>query len=88
MFNPATVVAAKFGDHLAETYLQNFSDQKTEYATFLSDSAGMLLGHLGSSDALYHNAEHTMMVTLVGQHIIRGQLVTRAVQPELSLIHI
>ena len=42
----------------------------------------MLLERLGNSDALYHNAEHTMMVTLVGQQIIRGQLVTRAVQPE------
>jgi len=82
MFNPTAVVAAAFGDHLAETYLQYFSGRKSEYAAFLSGSARMLLERLGNSDALYHNAEHTMMVTLVGQEIIRGQLVTRAVQPE------
>ena len=82
MFNPTAVVAAQFGDHLAATYLQYFSGRKAEYAAFLNGSARMLLERLGNSDALYHNAEHTMMVTLVGQQIIRGQLVTRAVQPE------
>ncbi|MBD3662496.1 metal-dependent phosphohydrolase [Sulfitobacter aestuariivivens] len=82
MFNPTAVVATEFGDHLAETYLQYFSGRKAEYAAFISGSARMILERLGNSDALYHNAEHTMMVTLVGQQIIRGQLVTRAVQPE------
>jgi len=82
MFNPAAVVAAKFSDHLAKTYLQYFSGRKPEYAAFLSGSARILLERLGNSDALYHNAEHTMMVTLVGQQIIRGQLVTRALHPE------
>ncbi|MEM1075024.1 MAG: metal-dependent phosphohydrolase [Pseudomonadota bacterium] len=82
MFNPTAVVAASFGDHIAETYLQYFAGRKPEYAAFLSGCARMLLERLGNSDALYHNAEHTMMVTLVGQQIIRGQLVTRAVQPE------
>ena len=28
------------------------------------------------------NAEHTMMVTLVGQQIMRGRLMSEAVQPE------
>ena len=82
MFNPTAVVAAAFGDHLAETYLQYFSGRKSTYAAFLNGCARMMLERLGNSDALYHNAEHTMMVTLVGQQIIRGQLVTRAVQPE------
>jgi hypothetical protein len=82
MFNPTAVVAAQFGDHLAETYLQYFSGRKAEYAAFLNGCARMMLERLGNSDALYHDAEHTMMVTLVGQQIIRGQLVTRAVQPE------
>jgi hypothetical protein len=82
MFNPTAVVAASFGDHLAETYLHYFSGRKAEYAAFLNGCARMMLERLGNSDALYHNAEHTMMVTLVGQQIIRGQLVTRAVQPE------
>jgi hypothetical protein len=82
MFNPTAVVAAQFGDLLAETYLQYFAGRKAEYATFLNGCARLILERLGNSDALYHDAEHTMMVTLVGQQILRGQLVTRAVQPE------
>jgi hypothetical protein len=82
MFNPTAVVAAEFGNHLAETYLQYFSGRKQDYAAFINGCARMVLERLGNSDALYHNAEHTIMVTLVGQQIIRGQLVTKAIQPE------
>ena len=82
MFNPTAVVAASFGEHLAQTYLQYFSGRKSEYAAFIDGCARMILERLGNSDALYHNSEHTMMVTLVGQQIIRGQLITRAVRPE------
>jgi hypothetical protein len=82
MFNPTAVVAAGFGDHLAETYLQYFSGRRAQHAAFLNGCARMTLERLGNSDALYHNAEHTMMVTLVGQQIIRGQLVTTAIQPD------
>ena len=82
MFNPTAVVAAAFGDHLAETYLHYFSGRKAEYAAYINGSARLTLERLGNSDALYHNAEHTMMVTLVGQQIIRGQLVRKALKPE------
>lgn len=82
MFNPTAVVAAQFGDHLADTYLQYFSGRKEGYASYIRGCARMVLERLGNSDALYHNAEHTMMVTLVGQQIIRGQLLTRSLMPE------
>lgn len=82
MFNPTATVAAAFGDHLAETYLQYFSGRKAEYASYINGCARLILERLGNSDALYHNAEHTMMVALVGQQIMRGQLVTRALKAE------
>lgn len=82
MFNPAAVLAAAFGDHVAETYRQAFPDQAPEYADFLRQMARESLDHIGTSDAPYHNAEHTMMVTLVGQQIIQGKRQTCAVSPE------
>ena len=82
MFNPAAVLAAGFSDHLAETYLQVFPDQKTHYADFLNQTAREMLEHLGQCDAAYHNTEHTMMVTLVGQQIMLGQFRTGSVGPE------
>ena len=82
MFNPTAEVAAAFGKHLGETYLQYFAGRRGEYAAYIEGGARMVLERLGNSDALYHNAEHTMMVTLVGQQILRGRLVMESVQPE------
>ncbi len=82
MFNPAAVVTAAFGDHLAETYLQAFPKQKPHFADFLNDVARESLNRIGASDAPYHNAEHTMLVTLTGQQIILGKQKTSAVLPE------
>ena len=82
MFNPTSVVAASFGDYVAEIFTQHFSARRPEYATYLSGAARLVLERLGNTDALYHNAEHTMMVTLVGQQIMRGRLMSEAVQPE------
>lgn len=82
LFNPTSIVAAAFGDQLGKTYLEYFSGRNPEYAAYLSGAARLVLERLGNSDALYHNAEHTMMVTLVGQQIMRGRLITETVKPE------
>ena len=82
MFNPTATVAEAFGEYLAQTYLEYFSGRREEHAAYIKGGARMILERLGNSDALYHNAEHTMMVTLVGQQILRGQLVTRSLNPE------
>lgn len=82
MFNPAAVLSAAFGDHLAETYLRAFPEQKTQFADFLKQTARETLEQINTSDAAYHNSEHTMMVTLVGQQIMQGKHKTSAVQPE------
>jgi hypothetical protein len=35
---------------------------------------------LGRTDALYHNLEHTMLVTLVGRDILRGRTLTERIE--------
>ncbi len=82
MLNPTAIVAEKFGDHLADLYLEYFSHRKPEYASYLGGAARLVLQHIANSNALYHNVEHTIMVTLVGQQIIRGRLLSEAVTPE------
>ena len=82
MFNPTSVVAVAFADYLEDLYLQHFSERKKEYAAYIGGAARLVLERIGNSDALYHNAEHTMMVTLAGQQIMRGQLISKAIQPE------
>ncbi len=82
MLNPTTMMAARLGDHLTEIYLEYFSNRCPEYAAYMGGAARLVLERIGNSTALYHNVEHTMMVTLVGQQIIRGRLLSEALKPE------
>jgi len=82
MLNPTSIMADRFADHLAEIYLQYFSNRRPEYASYISGAARLVLERIGNSDALYHNVEHTIMVTQVGQQIIRGRLLSEALTPE------
>jgi len=82
MFNPNSILASAFGDYLSDLYLQYFSHRRTEYASYIGGAARLVLERIGNSDTLYHNTEHTIMVTLVGQQILRGRLLTEAMRPE------
>jgi len=82
VLNPTALMAAHFGDYLADLYMQYFSNRRPEYAAYLGGAARLVLERLGNSDALYHDVEHTMMVTLVGQQILRGRLLSEALTPE------
>ena len=44
--------------------------------------AQLAVERISSSDALYHDVQHTMMVTLVGQTILRGRIMVEEVTPE------
>ncbi len=82
MMNPVSILAGHVGDYLSNLYLQYFADRRSEYAAYIGGAARLILERIGNSDALYHNIEHTMMVTLVGQQIIRGRLLSQALTPE------
>ncbi|UCI08092.1 metal-dependent phosphohydrolase [Mesorhizobium sp. B1-1-8] len=82
MLNPISIMANRLGDYLSELYLQYFSHRHPEYASYMGGAARLVLERIGSSNALYHNIEHTMMVTLAGQQIIRGRLLSEALTPD------
>lgn len=82
MLNPISIMADQLGDYLSHLYLQYFSHRRQEFASYLGGAARLVLERIGNSTALYHNIEHTMMVTLAGQQIIRGRLLSQSVTPE------
>jgi hypothetical protein len=82
MLNPISIMADRLGDYISELYLQYFSNRRPEYATYMGGASRLVLERIGNSSALYHNIEHTLMVTLVGQQIIRGRLLSESVPPE------
>ena len=46
--------------------------QRPAHRCRLDEAARLVIERLATSDALYHNAEHTALVTLVAQDILRG----------------
>lgn len=58
---------------LQNGYYQIFKNHKLEYIDLISSCADIALKHIAKSDALYHDVEHTILVTLVGQEILKGK---------------
>lgn len=81
MFNATTLLADAFGRHLAETYRRIYGGQEPEYGRILDSAGKLIIERIANSDALYHNTSHTMQVTLVGEAILHGRLLTRPVSP-------
>jgi hypothetical protein len=50
-----------------------FGARQTHLVQIVPGAARLALECIGNSDALYHNVEHTMLVTLAGHDILRGR---------------
>ena len=73
MFNPTKIVIEAFVHELQAMYLHTYSILEPDYPGILGFVGRVAMENIANSDAPYHNAEHTMMVTLVGQEILRGK---------------
>jgi len=58
-------------EHLTESFETTFGRMNPEHVDFLRMSTSLALENISNGDMLYHNVDHTIMVTLVGQEIIR-----------------
>jgi len=79
MLNPTSLLADALGQNLADVYRQTFGSSDPHFATGLTEAAKLIIERISSSDALYHDTHHTMMVTLVAQDILRGLRLERPV---------
>jgi hypothetical protein len=59
-----------------------FGPAYDETADRLGSLARSTIECLGSSDALYHNMEHTLLVTLVGRDILQGLSLSHQIEPD------
>jgi hypothetical protein len=67
------LAAEALGSFLAEHMERRFGATDAELIEAIPSAARLALDCIGNSDALYHNVEHTMLVTLVGYDIMRGR---------------
>jgi hypothetical protein len=77
-----TAIAAKrLGRYLTNDVREIFGSAQQDIAERLGSLARSTMECLGRSDALYHNLEHTMLVTMVGRDILVGRSMTERIEP-------
>lgn len=63
----------RFVKELKRAYRQTYSQMEPQNGNILEWVGRLALENIANSDALYHNVEHTIMVTMVGQAILKGK---------------
>lgn len=82
MLDITNLLASALGEHLALVYQRTFGSREPRFAEVIEDTARRTIERIGGSDALYHDAHHTALVTLVAQDILRGRLADHRVTPD------
>lgn len=62
-----------FVEELKRVYQRTYSNLEQEFGNIIVWTGRLALENIANSDALYHNVEHTVMVTLAGQAILEGK---------------
>lgn len=73
MFNPTKHLIEATVPKLKAEYYSAYGGLNPNYADIIAWVGNMALENIANSNALYHNIEHTVFVTLVGQQILRGK---------------
>jgi len=69
------------GSYLHDHLSRRFASTHADLTELIPSVARISLECIGNSDALYHNVEHTMLVTLVGYDIMRGRALLTPTYP-------
>lgn len=73
MFNFRQMMIDAFVAQLHEAYRQTYSLMEPQFANIIEWTGRLALENIANSDNLYHDVEHTILVTLVGQAILKGK---------------
>lgn len=74
--------AMSLGKFLTRDFRSLFGSAHDETAERLGALARATIECIGRSDALYHNFEHTCMVTMVGRDILHGYSLSHRIEPD------
>jgi hypothetical protein len=82
MITVPELAAEALGSFLASDVRRRFGSSHARFSDPIPSVARLALECIGNSDALYHNVEHTMLVTLVGHDIMRGKALLAPTLPD------
>jgi hypothetical protein len=77
MFTIPQLVAQALGAFLTSESKDRFGSSDARLAELLPFAAKLTLECIGNSDALYHNIEHSLLVSLAGHDILMGRSMLR-----------
>ncbi|SDH07304.1 metal-dependent phosphohydrolase [Roseospirillum parvum] len=72
-FHPNNVVIDTYVERLRDSYTAVYGRLEPDYPGILSFCGRIALENIATSDAAYHDVNHTIMVTEVGQVILKGR---------------
>src|SRR5689334_19873907 len=75
------IAAEALGSFLASDTKDRFGASHARLAELIPFAARLALECIGNSDALYHNVEHTMLITLAGHDIFKGRALLKPSTP-------
>lgn len=73
MLNLQKILIDRLVQELRDAYQQTYNAMEPQYRNIIAWLGQLALENIANSDALYHDVNHTIMVTLVGQSIIKGK---------------
>jgi hypothetical protein len=73
MITVPELAAEALGSFIAQHMTRRFASTDGSLTELIPSAARLALDCIGNSDALYHNVEHTMLVTLAGYDIMKGR---------------
>ncbi len=73
MITVPELAAEALGSFLSSHLSRRFGSTQAGLTELIPSVARLAIECIGNSDALYHNVEHTMLVTLVGYDIMKGR---------------
>lgn len=73
MLNVTQLLTGEVANRIDAAFGAMFGDADRDHAQIAKDAAATALGHIATSDALYHNVEHTVHVTIVGLEILHAK---------------
>ena len=81
MITVPELASEALGSFLATHLSRRFRSTEAHLTELIPSVARLSLECIGNSDALYHNVEHTMLVTLVGHDIMKGKALLTQTTP-------
>ncbi len=73
MLNTQQLIIEPFVREIKTTYQKTYGQVKPDLSNILEWAGYLALENIANCDTLYHNVEHTIMVALAGQEILRGK---------------